>query len=86
MTRSMCCYPKGSATLYPFLHVLYSDIAGCKWVFFVKYKIHGTIDAYKVELVVKVFVQMDIVNYLELFSLVAHMSSTRFKSFSYHCE
>ena len=48
---------------------------GCKWVFVVKLKADGSLETYKVRLVVKGYTQMYGVDYQETFVLVAKETS-----------
>ena len=53
------------------------QLVGCKWVFTVKYKSNGSLERYKVRLVVKGHTQMYGLDYLETFALVAKMNTVR---------
>ena len=52
-------------------------IVRCKWVFVVKSKAYGTIERYKVRLVLKGFIQTHGIDYPETFALVAKINSIR---------
>jgi hypothetical protein len=49
----------------------------CKWVFSIKYKVDGSIERYKARLVAKGYTQTYGVDYREMFSLVAKLSTVR---------
>ena len=51
---------------------------GCKWVFKRKMGSDGSIEKYKARLVIKVYSQVEGVDYGEIFSPVAKMTSIRF--------
>ena len=51
---------------------------GCKWVFKRKMGLNGSIEKYKASLVAKGYSQVEGVDYGEIFSLVAKMTSIRF--------
>jgi len=53
------------------------NIVRSKWVFKLKWKANGSIDKYKVQLVVCGFTQIYGVDYYNTFSLVAHLTSFR---------
>ena len=53
------------------------NVIGCKWVFRVKYDGNGNVKCFKSRLVAQVFLQRHGVNYGEVFSPVAHLSSIR---------
>ncbi|KAA0062000.1 Integrase, catalytic core [Cucumis melo var. makuwa] len=64
-TLKICALPKGH------------KIAGCKWVFALKYKAEGTLDRYKARLVAKGFTQTYDVDDSETFSPVAKLNAVR---------
>lgn len=49
----------------------------CKWVFKIKYKYDGSIERYKARLVVKWYTQCEGLDYHEIFSLVAKLTTVR---------
>ena len=51
---------------------------GCKWVFKKKYGSNGRIDKYKARLVAKGYSQKEGVDYGEIFSPIAKLTSIRF--------
>ena len=52
-----------------------SNVAGCKWVFRVKYDGNGEVNCFKGRLVAQGFSQSHGVDYEEIYSLVAQLSS-----------
>jgi len=52
-------------------------IVGSKWVFTMKYKLNGSIDMYKVRLVVQGFTQTQGLDYKETFSPIAKLNYIR---------
>ncbi len=52
-------------------------IIGCKWVFCIKYKVDGQVDKYKACLVAKNYSQVLGMDYMETFSSIVKLSSTR---------
>ena len=53
------------------------NVVGCKWVFRVKYDGNGEVKCFKGRLVAQGFSQRHGVDYEEIFSPVAHLSSIR---------
>jgi len=52
-------------------------VAGCRWVFTLKYRPDGSVDRYKARFVAKGYTQTYIIDYFEKFSPVARMNSIR---------
>jgi len=52
-------------------------VVGCKWVFTIKHKVDGSVERYKVRLVIKGFTQTYGIDYEEIFAPVAKMNSIR---------
>ena len=52
-------------------------IIDCRWVFTLKYRSDGSVDRYKVRLMVKCYTQTYGIDYFETFSPVAKMNSIR---------
>ena len=49
----------------------------CKWIFTMQYKFDGSLERYKARLVVKGYTQTCVINYHEMFALVAKMNTIR---------
>ena len=52
-------------------------VAGCRWVYTLKYRPDSSVDRYKTRVVAKGYTQTYGVDYLETFSLVARLNSIR---------
>ena len=50
---------------------------GCKWVYRVKYKADGTMERYKARLMAKGFTQQEGLDFIDIFSPVAKMTTIK---------
>ena len=50
---------------------------GCKWVYRVKYKADGTMERYKARLMAKGFTQQEGLDFIDIFSPVAKMTTVK---------
>ena len=53
------------------------SVVGCKWIYKIKTRFDGSIERYKARLVAKSFTQEYEIDYEEIFTPVAHISSVR---------
>jgi len=52
-------------------------VTGCKWVYKIKYNVDGTIDRYKTRLVAKNYTQLEGLDFIDAFSLIAKLITVR---------